>query len=74
MLSDPATVRTCDEASRRGLTGEWVRLMAGVGALPEDARTAVLVAVRTFDRLNADAELQRARRRRNTHPTQPPLP
>ena len=43
-----------NDAFRQSFTGGRVMLTAGVGALPDPIRAAVLAAVRAFDRFDAD--------------------
>ncbi|GJE62110.1 DUF3768 domain-containing protein [Methylobacterium trifolii] len=53
-LFDPARVRALNDAFRRSLTGGQVVVTAGVAALPETTRAAVLAAVRSFDAFTPD--------------------
>ncbi len=52
----PATarVRELNDAFRHSFTGGRVVMTAGVGALPDRVRGAVIAAVRAFDRFDAD--------------------
>lgn len=52
----PDAVRTLNDALRRTCTGGRVMLTAGVGALPDQERNDVLVAVQTFDHFDADID------------------
>lgn len=52
-LTDPARVRALNDALRRSFIGGPVMLTAGVAALPDDTRTAVLAAVRVFEAFEA---------------------
>ncbi|GJD30579.1 hypothetical protein PMNALOAF_1826 [Methylobacterium adhaesivum] len=52
--TEPTRVRTLNDALRRSFTGGPVMLTAGVAALPDNTRTAVLAAVRAFDHFDAD--------------------
>lgn len=47
-------VRDLNDAFRQSFTGGRVVVTAGVGALPDILRAAIIVAVRTFDDFDAD--------------------
>jgi len=53
-LTDPARVRALNDAFRRSFTGGRVVVTAGVAALTDNTRSAVLAAVRAFDHFDAD--------------------
>lgn len=52
--TDPARVRALNDALRRSFTGGRVMLTAGVAALSEDTRTAILAAVQGFEAFDTD--------------------
>lgn len=49
MPGHTARIRALNDACRRSFTGGRVMLTAGVGALPDGVRAAVIAAVRAFD-------------------------
>lgn len=49
-----AAIRRLNDAFRQSFTGGRVVLTAGVGALPDRIRAAVIAAVRAFDRFDTD--------------------
>ena len=51
---DAARIRDLNDAFRRSFVGGRVTLTAGVGALPDRVRAAVITAVRAFDIFTAD--------------------
>ncbi|WP_245268158.1 DUF3768 domain-containing protein [Methylorubrum extorquens] len=51
-----ARIRGLNDAFRRGFSGGRVVMNAGVAALPNVARVALLAAVRGFNRFDADNE------------------
>ena len=53
-ISTPPYVRGLNDAFRQSFTGGRVVVTAGVAALPEHTRAAVLAAVRASDALTAD--------------------
>ena len=52
--SSPTDVRALNDAFRRSFTGGRVVVTAGVAALPDQTRTAVLAAVRSSDAFTTD--------------------
>ena len=51
---DTARISNLNDAFRRSFVGGRVVMTAGVGALPDPVRGAVLAAVRAFDSFSAD--------------------
>ncbi len=49
-----AEVRRSNDTFRQSFTGGRVIVTAGIGALPDILRAAIIVAVRTFDGFDAD--------------------
>lgn len=53
-MNNTARIRELNDAFRKTFAGGKVMLSAGVNALPEETKSAVLAKVRTFDAFTSD--------------------